>query len=169
MFAIWKRARQAYVPVETPIVKLLLKDGTLFFLWLLVANLLELGIYIKNVDAELSALVSIFTSIIVVHFLLSLRQAAPSSPEDTEIDAQLSFYRSKFSVWRSKLRLGMLANMEAELQESFDNKAGLQYFSSRTSLTRWMLCRRKSHLGLRCFRLLLSGRREYFVRCKWTS
>ncbi|KAH9840195.1 uncharacterized protein C8Q71DRAFT_746245 [Rhodofomes roseus] len=78
---IKKLARQMNVNVS--LTSLLLRDGTIYFCTLLVANVVVLTSYIQNVsfsdDSEVAVLVLVLTTILLSRLFLNLREAALGS------------------------------------------------------------------------------------------
>ncbi|EMD31697.1 hypothetical protein CERSUDRAFT_77971 [Gelatoporia subvermispora B] len=68
--------------VKTPLMNLLLRDGTLYFTCLLSLNLLNIVGKMTNVFTFAVAFSTPLSSIIITHFLLNLRQLAHGSPDD---------------------------------------------------------------------------------------
>lgn len=100
--------------METPLVTLLLRDGTFYFLILLILNVLQmLNFFISLSDLDFSFMVTTFTAIIVSHFILNLREADTrtltlTTPSFIGADTHdLSF------------AAGVVGNMGAEVDGSF--------------------------------------------------
>ncbi|EMD31616.1 hypothetical protein CERSUDRAFT_100286 [Gelatoporia subvermispora B] len=65
--------------VKTPLMTMLLRDGTLYFLGLLSLNVLNLAGQVTNVFTRASAFSTPLSAIIITHFLINLRQLADVS------------------------------------------------------------------------------------------
>ncbi|OCH87695.1 hypothetical protein OBBRIDRAFT_837171 [Obba rivulosa] len=82
--------------IKVPISTLLLRDGTLYFIVLLVVNIMNIVGWYTDVFVETASLFSTpLSSIIITHFLLNLRQAANAPEDDNHVDTlYLSFVHS---------------------------------------------------------------------------
>ncbi|EMD31618.1 hypothetical protein CERSUDRAFT_119661 [Gelatoporia subvermispora B] len=110
--------------VKTPLMTLLLRDGTLYFIGLLSINLLNIVGRTTNVFVYAGGFSTQLSAIIITHFLLNLRQLAHGSPDDTSRqssvrDGQPDAVRSR----TSSLRFGsFVGNMgESLVHGSEDN------------------------------------------------
>ncbi|OCH92593.1 hypothetical protein OBBRIDRAFT_886094 [Obba rivulosa] len=69
--------------VETPLVTMLLRDGTLYFLALLVLNVLSIVGWATNVFVfSVQDFTTPLSSVIISHFLMNLRQASSTGNEE---------------------------------------------------------------------------------------
>ncbi|KAI0729078.1 hypothetical protein C8Q72DRAFT_831252 [Fomitopsis betulina] len=85
------------ISLKTPMVTLLLRDGTIYFTLLLVLNVLHLALEITDVFWDITYFVTGFSSIIVSRFLLNLRQvgaAESGAGADSGVGSRPSFVAS---------------------------------------------------------------------------
>ncbi|KAH9948733.1 hypothetical protein B0H21DRAFT_820668 [Amylocystis lapponica] len=82
------------VNMKASLVTLLLRDGTLYFVLLLILNILHMTLYLTNVFFDMIYFVGPISSIIISRFLLNLRQVYQTDDSD---DARPSFVRSNVS------------------------------------------------------------------------
>ncbi|EMD31613.1 hypothetical protein CERSUDRAFT_100282 [Gelatoporia subvermispora B] len=89
----WATVRMAReLDVKTPLMTLLLRDGTLYFVALLSLNALNIAGFATNVFTFASTFSIPLSSIIITHFLLNLRQLAHASDDD---NSRPSFVRDR--------------------------------------------------------------------------
>ncbi|KAH9947315.1 hypothetical protein B0H21DRAFT_348005 [Amylocystis lapponica] len=62
------------IDVKAPLVTLLLRDGTLYFLLLLLLNILHMALYLANIFVDMIYFIGPISSVIMSRFLLNLRQ-----------------------------------------------------------------------------------------------
>jgi len=107
-----RMAREA--KIETPLSQLLLRDGTVYFLGLLIGNVITLTIYLAKYNNGFQLAIGIYCmeSIIISRFLLNLREVG-SNQHDA---SRLSTSGSRLSVG---LHFAVVGNMGEELHGSF--------------------------------------------------
>ncbi|EMD31622.1 hypothetical protein CERSUDRAFT_100291 [Gelatoporia subvermispora B] len=109
--------------VKTPLMNLLLRDGTLYFVCLLLLNALNIAGTATNVFTYAGAFSTSLSSIIITHFLLNLRQLAYASDDD---NSRPSFVRDgdpdQVRSHTSSLRFGsFVGNMGESLGHDSEN------------------------------------------------
>jgi len=77
-------------PVKSSLFKLLVKDGTLYFLSLLSLNCIQLVLWITNTFRYFSLFITSISSIIISRFILDLREIFHSSTRPSFLDTQYS-------------------------------------------------------------------------------
>lgn len=104
---------------RSPLVNVLLQDGTVYFGALLVLNIVLLVVYSRSqsVETNLGPIVSAISSVIVSRFILDLRRVDKEREQSQSLpsDSVLSFRRQRSTTVHS----GFLGNMGAALNGSF--------------------------------------------------
>ncbi|OCH91914.1 hypothetical protein OBBRIDRAFT_791776 [Obba rivulosa] len=85
-----------HLKMKTPLVSMLLLDGTVYFLVLLALNVLQIAATTTNVFVDTANFfITPISSIIISYFLLNLRQAAQASVENNTEYRRPSFVHSQ--------------------------------------------------------------------------
>jgi len=105
---------------RTPLVDVLLRDGTVYFCALLVSNIALLVVYshAQSVETNLGPLVSAISSVIVSRFILDLRRV-DEEREQPQFLAPETIPEFRHQLPSSTLRSNFLGNMGAALDGSF--------------------------------------------------
>lgn len=75
------------VGMKSPVVTLLLRDRTVYFLMLLVLNIVELILNLLNVEIDIPYLLYSLQCVVISRFFLNIRQSVQTRPEtQPEID-----------------------------------------------------------------------------------
>ncbi|EMD31619.1 hypothetical protein CERSUDRAFT_78066 [Gelatoporia subvermispora B] len=109
--------------VKTPLMTLLLRDGTLYFVGFLSLIALNIAGLSTNVFTYATAFIQPLCSIIITHFLLNLRQLAHASDDD---NSRPSFVRDKdpgqIRSHTSRLRFdSFVGDMDESLDRGSEN------------------------------------------------
>lgn len=101
--------------MKTTTVTLLLRDGTFYFIVLLVINVLHLTLSLTNVFSDVTYFSTAMSSVIVSRFLLNLRQV---HMEDNYPDEQPSFVGSTSRISDVRFASTVVGNLGAPLDYS---------------------------------------------------
>lgn len=101
--------------MKTTTVTLLLRDGTFYFIVLLVINVLHLTLSLTNVFSDVTYFSTAMSSVIVSRFLLNLRQV---HMEDNYPDEQPSFVSSISRISDVRFASTVVGNLGAPLNYS---------------------------------------------------
>lgn len=85
-------------PRVSSLIVMMCRDGTIYFLALLLLNSLEIGLYLTNVFTGLSTVITPVSSVIMSRFLLNLRQLSLPQEMDASEDPPSSVSRETEST-----------------------------------------------------------------------
>lgn len=85
-------------PRVSSLIVMMCRDGTIYFLALLLLNSLEIGLYLTNVFTGLSTVITPVSSVIMSRFLLNLRQLSVPQEMDASEDPPSSVSRETEST-----------------------------------------------------------------------
>jgi len=104
------------VGIKTPLATTLLRNGTMYFLGLLLLNVAQIALWASDADFDLSGIIQMFTSIALARFLLDLRGVAAHPPGYMEDLSEIHVATQHFSDVRFVSKI--VGNMGADLDDS---------------------------------------------------
>ncbi|CAL1698806.1 unnamed protein product [Somion occarium] len=119
----------ASVHIRTSLTTMLLRDGTVYFAFLLVLNVANLVAISYNIFGALPALTDVVTSILITRFLLNLRGVYSSNGATTSFDFDKSMSDVRFANASD-----VVGNLGAPLNSVLDNEEDERYFVAEDPL-----------------------------------
>ncbi|EMD33169.1 hypothetical protein CERSUDRAFT_98766 [Gelatoporia subvermispora B] len=119
-YVTWRDARRNNI--RAPFATILLKDGTLYFIALLIINVVNIiGITTASFNTTVTYFATPLSSIIVTRFLLNLRQLASIESYDSET-SRAANAEAEQGTWLSQIRFNhsFVDNMGEDLEHSID-------------------------------------------------
>jgi len=133
VFATYKVLVLSKLPFRSSVIRMLLKDGVLYFMFLLVVNLsllLASGLTNKDFDGSFDVIVAL-SSILMCRFIIDLRKVKTDSRPSLPLDlnsSSVEFTSNPMLVWQPSMSLRILESLDRPIADGLvgggDEKGG---------------------------------------------